>query len=112
MSTKDEAARLLAQKHREIEAGISHILHVTGRVDVELLPDEPIKLLEVNADTVPNGVMPLYFAASPQSGIPYPTAIIEVTPEEFRRIQAKELDLPAGWLHLQELPPEPEPVEK
>jgi hypothetical protein len=112
MSTKDEAARLLAHKHREIEVGISQILRVTGRAEVEVLPAEPIKLLEVNADTVPSGILPIYFAAAPESGIPFPTAIVEVTPEEFQRIQAKELELPAGWLHLQEIPPEPEPVEK
>jgi hypothetical protein len=33
----------------------------------------------------------------PSAGIHYPSIIVEVTPEEFDRIQSQELKLPAGW---------------
>jgi hypothetical protein len=59
-------------------------------------PNEPIKLLDVNAAIVATGsVEP--FAFSPSESIPFPTVIAEVTPEEFERIQRAELMLPNGW---------------
>jgi hypothetical protein len=112
MPDKDEVARILAQKHREIETGITQILRFQDRVEVEVLPAEPIKLLEVNTDTVPSGVMPIQFGAAPGFGIPYSTVILEVTPDEFEKIRAKELKLPSGWLDFYEIPSETEPVKK
>lgn len=95
--TKDEVARDLARKHYEIEAGVTQIVRITGSAEVEADPVEPIKLLEVNENTVAAGVMPLHFGPVPASGIDYPSVIIEVTPEEFHKIENKELQLPAGW---------------
>jgi hypothetical protein len=109
---KDEAARRLAQKHRQVEVGITHILRFTDRADVEVLRAEPIKLLEVNTNTVPSGVMPLQFGAAPSIGVPFPTVIVEVTPDEFEKIQAKELKLPSGWLDSYEIASEAESVPK
>ena len=48
--------------------------------------------------------MPLYFGPAPASGIPYPSVIVEVTPDEYLKIQSHELKLPAGWDHWEELP--------
>jgi hypothetical protein len=112
MFDKDDAARELAQKHYEIEAGITHILRFTGHADVEILPSEPIKLLEVNQDTVPSGVMPIQFAASPANGIPFTTVIVEVTPDEFDKIQKNELKLPLSWVNSDEIPRKQESVGK
>ena len=97
MSSKDDEARELAQKHYEIEDGITQILRITQSPEVETSPTAPIILLESNSNTVPSGVTPIHFGADPASGIHYPTVIVEVTPEEFQRIQAHELELPAGW---------------
>jgi hypothetical protein len=41
--------------------------------------------------------MPLHFGPAPASGIPYPSVIVEVTPDEFKKIQSHELKLPEGW---------------
>jgi hypothetical protein len=103
MPSKDEVAKMLAAKHYSFEAGISRIFRITRSRDAEAKPVEPSKLLEVNAHTIPAGVMPLHFGPVPASGIPYPTVIIEVTPEEFDRIQAQELKLPDGWVIGEEL---------
>lgn len=97
MPSKEEEARELAQKHYQIEAGITQILHITGTADAEVSPAEPIKLLEVNKNTVPSGVMPVQFGPNPAAGIHYPSIIIEVTPEEFQRLQTRELSLPSDW---------------
>jgi hypothetical protein len=97
MPTKDEEAIELASKHYRIETGLTQVFRVTGADDVEVRPTEPIKLLEVNENTVPSGIMPIWFGPSPASGLHYSTVILEVTPDEFERIQKRELELPNGW---------------
>lgn len=97
MPDKEAEARKLAEAHYSVEAGITQIFRITGSAEAEVRPDEPIKLLEVNEYTVPSGIMPLHFGPSPDSGIYFPSVIVEVTPEEFDKIRANELDLPQGW---------------
>ena len=94
MPTKDEEAMALAQKHYELEAGLTQNFRITGTAELELRPVEPIKLLEVNENTVPSGIMPIQFGPSPASGLYYPSIILEVTPDEFQRIQNQESKLP------------------
>lgn len=101
---KSEIAKKLARNHYEAEEGLQKIYRLTGAADVELKPKEPIKLLEVNVNTIPSGVMPLHFGPAPASGIPYPSVIVEVTPEEFNKIQSQEIKLPQGWSIGEELP--------
>ncbi len=100
-TSKDVVAKRLARKHFEIEGGLTHIFRITGTAEAS--DSEPIKLLEVNEATVPSGVMPLHFGAAPASGIPYPSVIVEVTPEEYEKIVAQTVKLPKGWLIGEEL---------
>jgi len=58
------------------------------------LPEEPIKLLEVNRATVPAGVLPVYFGQTREYP---PVVIIEVTAEEYRAVADGSLPLPEGW---------------
>jgi hypothetical protein len=104
MHTKEEVARKLADAHYMVDLGITHIIRFKSTVEAEVSPSEPIKLLEVNENTIASGVMPIQFDALPTSGVPYPSVIIEVTPDEYRRIQAKELKLPDGWTEAAPLP--------
>jgi hypothetical protein len=97
-------ARELARKHYEVEAGLTQVFLITDRAQAEVVRSEPIKLLEVNANTVASGIMPLHFGPAPGSGIPYPSIIIEVTPDEFDKIQSNEMKLPEGWKIGEELP--------
>jgi hypothetical protein len=108
--TKDEEAKALAEKHYQVEAGMTHIFRVTGAAEAEVRPAEPIKLLEVNENTVPSGIMPIHFGPSPASGLHFSSVIVEVTPDEFQKIQAQELQLPDGW-RVGDLIPRP-PVEE
>ena len=85
---------VLAQKHYQVEAGLTQVFRITGTAEVELKPTEPIKLLEVNEYTVPSGILPIQFGPSPASGLHYPSIILEVTPDEFQRIRNQELALP------------------
>jgi hypothetical protein len=110
MSTVDEEARQLAEKHYEIEVGVQQIIRLNQDVGVQVQRAdrdvEKIGLLEVNANTVPAGVVPIEFAPVPASGVNYPAMILEVTPEEFEKIKTNELQLPAGWT-IGELIPRP-----
>jgi hypothetical protein len=98
MVTKEEVLQELARKHYLAEPSITEIYSIHSRPEREAEPGEPIKLLEVNQDTIPSGIMPLGFDAVPASGFPYPSVIIEVTPEEMLKIRARELLLPHGWI--------------
>ncbi len=107
MPTKDEVARRLANIHYDVEEGMTEIIRYKNSPRIEAKPEEPIKLLEVNQYTIPTGIMPLRFAALPNRGIHYTTVIVEVTPEEYRRIQSRELTLPDGWKKPVALPKVP-----
>src|SRR6266536_2554770 len=96
MPTKDEVAERLAQAHYIVEPGIRRIFRVAGGVEAEANPREPIKLLEVNENTVPSGIVPVHFGPHPASGVPFSSQIIEITPEEFERL-GTDLQLPEGW---------------
>jgi len=94
LADKSEIARALADAHRKVEPGIRRIVRVIA--DHEYAADEPVKLLEVNPDTSPSGIVPIAFAPDPP-GIPFPSVVIEVTEAEFENIRAGKLPLPKGW---------------
>lgn len=101
---KARVARELAEKHYQAETGLQRVFRLNGSAEVEIRPVEPIKLLEVNTNTVASGVLPVQFGPAPLSGIPYPSIIVEVSPEEFEKIKTQELKLPKGWQVGEEMP--------
>jgi len=105
---KAEVTKKLAKNHYQAETGLRRIFRLTGSAEVEARHFEPIKLLEVNANTVPSGVLPVQFGPAPASGIPYASVIVEVSPEEFDKIQTYELKLPNGWRLGEEMPKPPD----
>ena len=107
VAQQEESAKNLVEKHYELEPGLTHVIRFSGSADVMEQAKEPIKLLEVNKNTVPAGVMPLGFDSAPDAGIRFPSVIIEVTPEEFAKIQTKELKLPKGWEYRRGEVPKP-----
>jgi hypothetical protein len=94
---KDESARRLAETRYEVDSGISEIFRIVADSEVEESADEPVKLLEVNHETIAAGIMPLHFGAIPERGIEFSSIIVDVTPEEFAKIRSHELKLPGGW---------------
>ncbi|MCI0357588.1 MAG: hypothetical protein L0211_03770 [Planctomycetaceae bacterium] len=95
--SRDDQARSLAAAHYRVESGITDIYRLLASPEIESRPDEPIKLLEVNQDTIAAGIMPLQFAAAPAEGLHFSSIIVEVAPREFESIRQQELLLPAGW---------------
>ncbi len=104
---KEIAARMLAQMHYEFEPGMVEIFRLIDEGADECNPSEPIKLLEVNQDTIPSGILPLGFDPIPASGN-FPSVVIQITPGEFERVKKGELQLPSGWRISQ--PPFPSPA--
>lgn len=100
----NQKAKELADRHFELESGLTHVYNITEHSDANMVHAEPIKLLEVNENTVESGIMPLHFGPAPAIGIPYSSVIIEVTPKEFEKIRSHELKLPDGWEIGDELP--------
>lgn len=94
MPDKDEVAQQLAAAHRAIEPGITRIVRLIGDREADL--GEPVKLLEVNPQTSPSGIFPIAFTAD-LPDVPYPSVIVEVTEDEYARIQNGTLPLPEGW---------------
>jgi hypothetical protein len=94
VQTKDDAARRLIQWHFTVEPELREVYRIV--MDDEGSQEEPIRLLEVNAATVPTGsVEP--FGFSPTEEIPFRTVIAEITPEELESVQLNPESLPQGW---------------
>lgn len=86
MATKEEQARQLAQMHYNMDSGLKHVFKITGSTDVELKPDEPIKLLEVNQDSFPSGILPLHNSARhPPRGCIFLTSSSRSLQKDLRR---------------------------
>lgn len=95
MPSKDAIAKELARAHFAIEPEIERIFRLLGSNEAD--PQEPLKLLEVNPNTVPEGIVPVEFGPDAEAGIPYSSDVVEITPTEFEQIQGGELQLPNGW---------------
>jgi hypothetical protein len=98
---KQKVVQRLVEGHFDVEPGLVLICRLEREPELERLPTEPIRLLEVNERTIPLGLQGIGFGADPDAGIHFPSIIFEVTPDEFARIERNELPLPAG-LHMTE----------
>lgn len=94
MDKRSVAAERLAHFHYSNEPDIRDIYRCVSDREGE---NDPVKLLEVNAATIPSGIMPIRFDPAPASGVPYSSVIVEVTPAEFEQIRSAQLPLPSGW---------------
>ncbi len=86
----EDVARELAAAHRSEDP---------ERVEIYLAEAaDEVRLLEVSKSVGDSGeVLPFRFAPQPKQGIPYPSTVILLSVEEWRRVQAGELVLPEGW---------------
>ena len=65
--------------------------------------DGVIRLLEVSESVPPMGeIFPFDFDSAPKDGIPYPSSIILIAPEDMEGIETGRISLPANWLPLQQ----------
>lgn len=94
MTNKEQAAKQLTDHHFAIEPDLHFIFRIVN--DNEASPNEPIKLLEVNAATVASGSVEV-FNFGPSKEIPFPVQIAEVTPDEYERFKSNPNVFPEGW---------------
>jgi hypothetical protein len=92
--SKKEAADNLIDWHFQVEPELLEVYRIAS--DNEEAPEEPIKLLEINAATPASGSVDA-FSFAPSADTPYRTVVAEITPEEFERLKRNEIKLPAGW---------------
>lgn len=95
MSRRDSTTVELASFYFASQPEIVAIYQLT-QPQFEDHPSEPIKLLIVNPETVPTGVVPLSFPPDSATGH-LASVIVEVTPGEFESIRSGRLSLPNDW---------------
>lgn len=95
MLTKEEAAAEIADFDYQVDEGTRAIYRILAANEDD--PDEPLKLLKVNADTPAAGIMPLHFPPDVTNGILFAYELVVVTPREFDQIISDGLPLPDDW---------------
>lgn len=92
------AAVHLIESHKEVEPGLQ-------RVFLYRDPDgEEVRLVEVvEGSPTADDVLPFRFAPDATHGHPFPVVIIELSPDEFARVERGDLSLPQGWTEREEL---------
>ncbi len=95
-----DAVQRLAEWHAE-EMG--------GAAQIYLFEDpesKVVRLLEVTDQTPPSGSVDAY-SFRPTANFPFQSQIAQITPEEWREVDAGRIPLPDGWLpnHRRQLYP-------
>jgi hypothetical protein len=93
-----DTARELVEAHREVEPNLRKVYFYAD-------PDgREVRLVEVVAESpTTDEVMPFRFAADRERGVPFPVVIVELSPEEFERVERGAMTLPPGWTERDEL---------
>ena len=68
---KAKVAKELAKRPFQIEPGLTKVIRFSGSAPVAFRPTEPIKLLEVNQNTVASGVLLSVLGLRLQVGLPF-----------------------------------------
>ena len=92
---KDAAAEELARAHFAVDPEIERIVRIVTPNEAD--PQEPVRLLEVSPNTIPEGIVPVGFGPGAIPGTGYTAAIVEVTPIEAQQVEQGALSLPNGW---------------
>ncbi|MCX5672128.1 MAG: hypothetical protein NTU94_12490 [Planctomycetota bacterium] len=95
IASKENVALDLAQAHASAEPGIKKVYRLLGPNEDD--EGEPLKLLEVNENTVEQGIEPIRFGPDPASEVPFASVVVDVSPREFEMIRQGKLALPHGW---------------
>lgn len=85
--TIEKQARFLARANREDEPYITKIYWFPD--------DQEVRLVELHGDVPPaedKKVHPYFFRPSPADGLPAPSGVALIRPEEYRK-----LELPSSW---------------
>jgi len=85
----EQTAKLLAGEHLQEDAGINRILWVRA--------DDEVRLIEVTTSVTDRGeVLPFRFTSDPPDVL-YPSVIVLLSPGDWERLKAHQLDLPDSF---------------
>ncbi|MEY3210811.1 MAG: hypothetical protein RIT28_1292 [Pseudomonadota bacterium] len=89
--SKDEVAEALIAYHFRIEPGMIEIYRLDDPDDAEA----PIRLLEVNQETIGTDAEIISFGFAPSERVPFSTVVAEITPSELDQLRVR--GFPQGW---------------
>jgi hypothetical protein len=88
-------AKFWARAHVESDSAIKEVWYLPEGAD-----DREIRLVEVNdslSEFVDDALEAVEFGIDRELDTRHQLLVLDVTPDQWRRIQSKELRLPAGW---------------
>jgi hypothetical protein len=88
-------ARWYAKEHLKTDPGIESIHYLPSDAD-----DREIRLVEINSlisDRTDDALEPIDFGIDRGTDNEHKLFVLDVTPEQWERIQASELSLPHNW---------------
>ena len=90
MKTVLDVAKELAAAHRNEDPDTLEIYVADA--------EDEVRLVEVSNTVKSSGeVLPFRFMARPDLGVPYPSVVVLLSPEEWDSIHRGKLSLPSGW---------------
>lgn len=90
MKTILEVARELATMHRQEDPETEEVYLADA--------DDEVRLVEVSRSIPWSGeILPFRFTPRPDQGIPYPSIVILLNPDEWEALRSGKLALPKGW---------------
>jgi len=92
--SRDQVAAWIARKHLAADPGITDVWHLPGNAS-----EREIRLVEVNAllAELPNEeIIPIDFGFNVEGSV-FSLLVLDVTPDQWERLQAGALPLPATW---------------
>lgn len=89
-------AERLAAAHRRTDP---HIVKVYLALDPS---EREIRLIEVTT-AAPTTMEMLPFRFAPTADVPFPSAVVLLSPEEWAARERRDIDVPSGWERLEEL---------
>lgn len=93
-----DVAEELAREHRKADPDITNVFQAEN--------ENEIRLVEITGSVgTTRMIVPFHFGKRPDLGIPYPSAVIHLSPEEFALLKKGNLELPAGWGTFENLTP-------
>lgn len=92
---RDSMARWYAQEHLKTDPGLTSVYYLPSFAD-----DREIRLVEVNelrADRSDESLEPIDFGIDRGAETFHRLVVLDVTPDQWQRIQAGSLSLPGNW---------------
>ncbi len=92
---RDRLARRYAQRHFHTDPGIQQIVYLPAES-----PEREIRLLEINGSIIEREegpLEPIDFGVDIGHAEGHTLMVLDVTPAQWRKIEAKRLELPQGW---------------